>query len=63
MLDVTIQRQWQECTSPARVREQWGDLTTIETRLARRRLDWLGHLAMIPGDCLPKEGLEDCWIG
>ena len=39
------------------MREQWGDHKTIETKLARRRLEWLGHLARMPGDHLPKRCL------
>ncbi len=45
VLGITNERQWEECISSAAVKEQWGDVETIETKLMRRRLEWLGHLA------------------
>ena len=36
------------------VREQWGDVETIETKLMKRRLEWLGHLARMKDHRLPK---------
>ena len=54
VLGITNQRQWQERISSATVREQWGDLETITTKLMRRRLEWLGHLVRMPDHRLPK---------
>ena len=39
------------------VREQWGDVETIETKLVKSRLEWLGHLARMQDHRLPKIGL------
>ena len=44
---ITNQRQWEECISSVAVREQWGDIVTIEIKLMRDRLEWLGHLVRI----------------
>ena len=38
-------QQWEEHISSRMMREQWGDEETITTKLMRRRLEWLGHLA------------------
>ncbi len=34
--------------------ERWGDTETITTRLQKRRLEWLGHLARMPNHRMPK---------
>ena len=54
VLGITNQRQWEERISSAMVREQWGDVKTIETKMVRRRLEWLAHLARMPDHRLPK---------
>ena len=36
------------------VREQWGNVETIDVKLMRRRLEWLGHLARMPDHRNPK---------
>jgi hypothetical protein len=38
---------WEEWISSAAVREKWGDVETITTKLMGRHLEWLGHLARI----------------
>ena len=45
VLGITKQKQWEGRISSVMVREQWGDVETIETKLVRKRLEWLGHLA------------------
>lgn len=35
-------------------RELWGDKDTVETKIMRKRLEWLGHLARMQEDCIPK---------
>ena len=57
MLGITNQKQWQECISSAMVREQWEDIETIETKVVKRCLEWLGHLARMPANRLPKQCL------
>lgn len=46
VLDISSQRQWEERISTM-MREQWGDVETIEMKLMKRRLEWLGHLARL----------------
>ena len=36
------------------MREQWGDEDTITTKLMRRRMEWLGHLARMTPERIPK---------
>ena len=54
VLGITNRRQWEEHISSAMVREQWGDVETIETKLVKRRLEWLGHIARMQEHRLPK---------
>ena len=54
VLGITNQRQWEERISSTMVREQWGDVETIETKLVKRHLEWLGQLARMQDHRLPK---------
>ena len=54
VLSITNQRQWEEHISSVVVREQWGDVETIEAKLMQRRLEWLGHLARMKDHRLSK---------
>ena len=54
VLGITNKRQWEERISTTTVREQWGDVETIDTKLMRRRLGWLGHLARMPDHRYPR---------
>ena len=38
-------QQWLACISSRQVRERWGDLETVSTKIQQRQLEWLGHLA------------------
>lgn len=35
-------------------RERWGDLETVATKIAGRRLEWLGNLARMQDIRMPK---------
>ena len=57
VLGITNQRQWQEHIMSTAVREQWGDIETIELKLMRRRLEWLRLVARMKDYRLPKQCL------
>ncbi len=54
VLGISNCRQWEESITSSAVREQWGDVEIIETKLMRRRLVWLGHLSRMRAHRLPK---------
>ena len=49
--------QWTQHISSFKVRQRWGDLKTISTRVKQRRLEWLGHLIHMPNHRVPKISL------
>ena len=57
ILGITTKQQWEMRITSASTREQWGDLETIATKVAKRRMEWLGHLAQMSDDRLPKRML------
>jgi len=48
------QEQWTDHITLQQLRWKWGDDTTMSAMVARRRLQWLGHLAHMPERCIPK---------
>ncbi len=54
VLGITNSQQWEQRISSAQVRERWGDTETLTAKIASRRLQWLGHLARMPDNRLPK---------
>ena len=36
------------------LRQLWGDSGTIAVRISKRRLEWLGHVAKMANDRIPK---------
>ena len=57
ILGITNQQQWQQRITSASTREQWGDIETAATKVAERRLEWLGHLARMQDNRMPKKVL------
>ena len=45
VLGVTRQRQWDDHLTNCEIRHRWGDVVLPSQKVARRRLDWLGHIA------------------
>ena len=45
ILGITSSQQWEMRITSASTREQWGDMETIATKVAKRRMEWLGHSA------------------
>ena len=55
VLGISNRQQWEQRISSATVRERWGDVETITTKLMHRRLEWLGHLARMPDRSTPPQ--------
>ena len=49
-----LTQQWEEHISSKMMREQWGDEVTITTKLMRQHLEWLGYLARMTPERVPK---------
>ena len=54
VLKISNKQQWEQHISSAVVRQRWGDMETIATKLRRRRLEWLGHVARMTVCRLPR---------
>ncbi len=54
ILGITCTQQWEEHISSRMMREQWGDEETITSKLMRKQLEWLGHLARMTPERIPK---------
>ena len=62
MLRITNQQQWEQHITNEAVQRKWGDHgpKTITSKVIRRGLEWLGHVACIPDyttACIPKKVL------
>ena len=57
VLGITNKQQWELHITSAMTRPQWGDPDTVSTKVQKRRLEWLGHLARMPDYRLPKKVL------
>ena len=57
VLGITKRQQREEHISLEALRERWDDVETITTKLQKRRLEWLGHLARMPDCRMPKIAL------
>ena len=56
-LGISHRSQWEERISARSLREIWGDEETVSSKVMRRRLEWLGHLARMPDERMPKTAL------
>ena len=54
ILGISNRQQWSERIMMAEVRRRWGDMELITDKIRMRRLEWLGHLARMSDDRLPK---------
>ena len=57
ILGITSRQQWEMRITSESTREQWGDLETVAIKVAKRRMEWLGHLARMSDARLPKRTL------
>ena len=54
VLRVTNKQQWEQRITSAMVRQHWGDMEVIATKLRWQRLEWLGHVARMAEYRLPR---------
>ena len=59
VLGIMNRQQWLARIPSRQVREQWGDLETVSTKVQQRRLEWLGHLAIMSNNRMPMIALFD----
>ena len=57
IVGITSTQQWEQNITSARMRDLWGDQETMDTKIAKRRLEWLGHVARMPDHRMPKISL------
>ena len=57
ILGITNKQQWDQHITSFEVRQRWGDITTAVEMVARRRLEWLGHLARMTTTRTPRKCL------
>ena len=55
ILGITNRQQWHERITSATVRRRWGNEECIDQMVKRRRLEWLGHIARMPDNRIPKK--------
>ena len=57
ILGISNRQQWSEHITTSDVRRRWGDEETAAEKVRKRRLEWLGHVARMPDDRIPKTTL------
>ena len=57
IVGITSTQQWEQHITSAHMCDLWGDQETMDTKIAKRRLEWLGHIARMPDHCVPKMSL------
>lgn len=57
ILGISNHEQWSKHITMREIRRKWGDDDTASTKVAQRRLQWLGHLARMPDSRVPKSVL------
>ena len=57
VLGIRNKQQWEEHISSEMIRKRWEDEETITTKLMKRHLEWLGHVARMSNSRIPKINL------
>ena len=57
ILGISNHEQWTKRITMHEIKRKWGDDDTAEIKVAKRRLQWLGHLARMSDHRLPKVAL------
>ena len=55
ILGITNKEQWTNHITSDQLRQKWGDRETATEKVAKRRLQWLGHLAQMSDSRMPKK--------
>ena len=48
-------QQWEQRITSAMTSEQWEDMESVAMKVTKRRLEWLGHVARMDEDRMPKQ--------
>ena len=51
---ISNRQQWSEHITMTEVRRRWGDMDLIVDKIRMKRLEWLGHLARMADNRIPK---------
>ena len=57
ILGISNRQQWSERITMMEIRRRWGDTELATDKIRVKRLEWLGHLARMPDERLPKSVL------
>ena len=57
ILGISNKQQWLQHITSTDIRRRWGDPETAATKVTKRRLEWLGHVARMPDHRTPKVSL------
>ena len=56
-LGISNRQQWSQHITALEIRRRWADLETAADKVAKRRLEWLSHLARMPNHRIAKRML------
>ena len=59
ILGISNRQQWSEHITITEVRRRWGDMETIVDKIRLKRLEWLGHLARMADNRMPKTSCKN----
>ena len=57
ILGISNRQQWTQRISAREILRRWGDTESAEDRVLKRKMEWLGHLARMPDQRMPKAAL------
>ena len=57
ILGITSMQQWEQRITSAMTWEQWEDMESVAMKVTKRQLEWLGHVARMDEDRMPKQML------
>ena len=57
VLGISNREQWEHHITSDMTRVLWGDIETMTTKVTKRRMEWLGHIARMSNHRIPKIAL------